>query len=207
MNWALAAVILAVIVVMASNASKIPWLNKMRRLQTGSDMVDWMAPDGVVEKVKQDYMLVFDWMQSSPVMPFPQQWRSAPEYLTGAFLRRYQQLLIRQRSERDVLCYGVLRADHDLEVRGFSADGSRCWLTDSQSGRRIATYAADTHERVLTQDMGGGTMVMQMRYDSDHNRWKIEALIQELPTGWERRRKLTLSAEHSPFSRRIGRDS
>jgi hypothetical protein len=207
MIWALAAIILAVIILMASNAGKLPWLNKMRRLQTGSDMVDWMAPDGVVQKVKLDYMLGVEWMQSSPVMPFPQQWRGAPEYLTGAFLRRYQQILIRQRNERAPLCYGVLRADHDLDVRGFSADGSRCWLIDHQSGRRIATYQTESHERLHTQDMGDGAVVMQMRYDSDHHRWKIEALIQELPTGWERRKKLSLSPEHLALPRRLGRDS
>lgn len=207
MIWALAAIILAVIILMASNASRVPWLNKMRRLQTGSDMVDWMAPDGVVQKVRSDYLLAIDWMQSSPVMPFPQQWRTAPDHLTGAFLRRYQQILIRQRSERAPLCYGVLRADHDLDVRGFSADGSRCWLIDHQSGRRIATYRSETHERFLTQDMGDGSVVMQMRYDNDQHRWKIEALIQELPTGWARRKKLSVSPEHIALPRRVGRDS
>jgi hypothetical protein len=207
MWWALAAISLAVIILMASNASKIPWLNKMRRLQNGSDAVDWMAPDGVVQKVKTDYMLAVEWMQSSPVMPFPQQWRGAPEYLTGAFLRRYQQILIRQRSDRDPLCYGVLRADHDLDVRGFSADGSRALLIDNQSGRRIATYRSETHERFLTQDMGDGAVVMQLRYDADQNRWKIETLIQELPIGWERRRKLSLTTELPPLPRRMGRDS
>ncbi len=207
MIWALAAIILAVIVLMASNPSKVPWLNKMRRLQTGSAMIDWMAPDGVVNKVKTDYLVAMEWMQSSPVMPFPHHWRSAPDYLSGAFLCRYQQVLIRQRSERDRLFYGVLRADHDVNIQGFSADGGRCWLIDHQSGRRIATYKCDTHERIMTQDMGDGAVVMQMRYDGEHHRWKIEALVQELPTGWDRRRKLSLSPEHTPLPRPLGRDS
>jgi hypothetical protein len=207
MGWALAAVFLAVVVLMASNsARKLPWKDKMRRLREGGDLADWMAPEGVVQHVTRDYLNAVEWMQNSPSLPWTHQWRSATAVFAGGFLRRYQQLLLRQRSERGNLFYGVLRADHDIDVRGFSADGLRCWLIDRQQGRRIATYSHEHHERVTTQDLGDGAVVMQLLYHPEEDCWKIEALIQELPPGWQQRKKLHISPEHTDYPRRIGRD-
>lgn len=208
MGWALAAIFLAVVVLMASNsARKLPWKDKMRRLREGGDLADWMAPEGVVQQVTRDYLSAVEWMQNSPSLPWTHQWRSGTSVFAGGFLRRYQQLLLRQRGERGSLFYGVLRADHTVEVRGFSADGLRCWLIDRQTGRRIATYSHEHHERLTTQDMGDGAVVMQLLYHPDEDCWKIESLIQELPPGWQQRKKLTITPEHIEFSRRIGRDS
>jgi hypothetical protein len=193
---------------MATNsARKLPWTNKMRRLRSSGEASDWMAPEQVVARVQHDYLAALEWMQESHTHPWTHQWRGAAERLAGGFLRRYHHLLLRQRSEREPLMYGVLRADHTLEVRGFSEDGRHCWIIDHQSGRRIATYTVENHERLNTQDMGDGAVVMQMIYDPDVARWKIESLVQELPLGWQQRRKLKLSPEHLPLPKRIGRDN
>lgn len=207
MHWALAAMILTVVLLMASNsARKLPWINKMRRLRTGSASTDWMAPEHVVEEVQADYLAALDWLQNSQTLPFPQHWRQAADWLAGPFLRRYQQLLLRQRSDRSVPIYGVLRADHQLEVRGFSKDGRRCWLIDRQHDRRMATYDRRTHERLVTQDMGSGAMVIVMVYAPEDSRWKFEAQIQQLPQGWERRQHFAFVSEQEALPRSIGRD-
>jgi hypothetical protein len=43
-------------------------------------------------------------------------------------------------------------------------------------------------------------------YHPEEDCWKIEALIQELPPGWQQRKKLHISPEHTDYPRRIGRD-
>jgi hypothetical protein len=193
---------------MASGSTrKIPWTNQMRRLHGESAFADWMAPESVVQTVQTDYLNAVSWMHDSPALPWTHQWRNAANYLAGQFLRRYQNILLRQRSERPSPCYGVLRGDHDVRVRGFSADGRRSWLIDIQTGRRIATYTSETHERVVTQDMGDGAVVVQMLYEPEASRWKIEAIIQELPVSWQQHRKITLTPEHPALRQRIGRDS
>ncbi len=207
MHWALAAIILTVVILMASNnARKLPWINKMRRLRTGSACADWMAPEHVVQKVQADYLGAVDWLQNSQALPFAHHWRQATDWLAGPFLRRYQQLLLRQRSDRSAPFYGVLRADHQLEVRGFSQDGRRCWLIDRQRDRRMATYDMRTHERLVTQDMGSGAMVIVLVFTPEDSRWKFEAQVQQLPQGWERGQHLALVSEHEALPRRIGRD-
>ncbi len=205
--WAAPAVEM-VVVMPANNARRLPWINKMRRLHSGSLRADWMAPDHVVQKVEKDYLAAVEWMQDSPILSWAQQWRIAVEMLAGPYLRRYQHLLLLQRSERPTPVYGVLRADHTLEVRGFSEDGRRCWLIDHQFDRRMATYDAQTHERIVTQDLGDSALVICLLYDLADDRWKPEALIQELPSGWKNRRaKLALVPELTTSVRRIGRDA
>ena len=180
----------------------------MRRLRSGNLRADWMAPDHVVQKVEKDYLTAVEWLQDSPILSWAQQWRVAPDLLAGPYLRRFQHLLLRQRSDRPSPVYGVLRADHALEVRGFSEDGRRCWLIDHQFDRRMATYDVRTHERIVTQDLGDSALVMCLLYDTEDERWKPESLIQELPTGWNsRRNKIALVPELTDSTQRIGRDA
>jgi hypothetical protein len=192
---------------MSNSARKLPWINKMRRLRTAEARAAWMAPEHVVQRVQTDYMTAVEWLQASPTLTWAQQWSGAADIMIGPSLRRFQQILLRQRSERSTPCYGILRADHALDVRGFSEDGRRCWLIDSQTGRRIATYDANTHDRLVTQDMGDGALVYCLYYDTQDDRWKIESLVQELPAGWASRKMLQLTAEPPAIPRRIGRDA
>jgi hypothetical protein len=209
MWWALAAVTIMVVILMMSNsARKLPWNNKMRRLRAGEPRAEWMAPEHVVQQVQADYLAALQWMQESPSQPWAKQWSGASAVMVGPFLRRYQNLLLNQRGERSAPCYGILRADHRLDVRGFSQDGRRCWLIDQQMGRRIATYNAQTHQRGVTQDMGDGAVVVALFYDARDERWKLETLVQELPAGWGTSRKLLDVVPNSPvIPRRIGRDN
>ena len=104
---------------------------------------------------------------------------------------------------------GVLRSDHRLEVRRFSEDGERCLLVDHQTQRRMATYHTRTGQRAVTQDLGDATVVYSMIYDPSDVRWKIDAFVQELPAGWERRRNAKSLVEVDELSPRdsSGRDS
>jgi hypothetical protein len=208
MHWALAAVMITVVLLMMSNsARKLPWIHLMRRLRTSESQAAWMAPEHVVEKAQNDYMAAVEWLQDSPLLTWAQQWSGSPDLLIGPFLRRYQQILLRQRSERAAPCYGILRADHALDVRGFSEDGRRCWLIDTQHDRRIATYDADTHARLVTQDLGSACLVYCLFYDTRDDRWKIETLVQELPLGWNQRKHIHMTEVASAIPTRIGRDA
>ena len=188
MIWAL---ILCFLVMMAwlalRGTSAIPWGRKLRRLRAGvAQKAEWMAPDEVIEQVRRDYLRVVEWLESAPFLDHPQ--HRAPEYLTSDYLRRYHRLLtIPARFS------GVLIAQHHILVRHFAEDRMQCLVIDGQSQRHLLTY--DERENILlnTQAFDDGTLVCSMVYDSILRRWKLAALIQELPAGWN----------DSPHSRRI----
>ncbi len=201
MIWAFVIILIAIVVIMTlSNA--VPWANRMRRLRNGK--TEWMAPDDVIEQVREQYLEAINWLNESMLMSWTQQLTAASAYLGGSFLRRYRNLLLSQRSARGVQLTGVLRADHNVEVRQFSENGGFCLVVDQQTQRRMATYNRRTQERLHTQDMGDGVVVYAMLYDSKDGRWKIGGYIQELPAGW-RTRPLVQEAS-LPVLGDIGRD-
>jgi hypothetical protein len=104
-------------------------------------------------------------------------------------------------------CYGVLRADHLVQVRQFSDDGERCLVIDRQMQRRMATYNTRTRSRVSTQDLGSGAVLYAMVYVAKERRWKIDSLIQELPIGWGSHHTQPRIQEHASLPEAIGRDS
>ncbi|HVU11972.1 MAG TPA: hypothetical protein VHD90_11875, partial [Phototrophicaceae bacterium] len=170
MTWAFVIILIAIVVIMTlSNA--VPWANRMRRLRKGK--TEWMAPDDVIEQVREQYLEAINWLNESMLMSWTQQLTAASAYLSGSFLRRYRNLLLSQRSARGVQLTGVLRADHNVEVRQFSENGGFCLVVDHQTQRRMATYNHRTQERLHTQDMGDGVVVYAMLYDSKEGRWKI----------------------------------
>jgi hypothetical protein len=162
---------------------KVPWARRMRRLHPG-DPAEWMAPGDVVNQVRAAYLRGLEWLGESQFWPRGQQLQVASHYLAGEALKQYQAALLSAPKARFV---GVLRADHEIEVRHFSEGGEHCLLLDCQTGRRMATYNVVTRDRVMTQDMGSGALVYRMAYDVRDRQWKVERFIQELPTGWERR--------------------
>jgi hypothetical protein len=154
----------------------------MRRVKAGStEKHEWMAPDEVVDKVRSDYMTATRWLGDNVLSSWQQQWMLAPYYMSGLFLKRFQTLVTQYRAGRMPRAVGVLRADHAVTVRSFSEDGERCAVIDRQTLRRMATYESRTHARVMTQDLGDGVVVYQMRFDANDNRWKLDEFMQELP--------------------------
>ncbi len=182
MVWALVFVLLVVIMVMALNNSEpIPWLGKLKRLHAGvAHRAEWMAPEEVVVQVRGDYLAAVDWLHASAMDDPSQMYAQASRYLDGVYLRRLQTLL----AGGNQRFTGVLRADHQVQVRHFSEDGRRCLVIDCQTQRRMATYDRRHDLRLHTQDLGDGAVVYQMVYDVNDQRWKIEAYVQELPAGW-----------------------
>lgn len=180
-------VVLAAIVLMLSLSGKgqVPWSNKLRRVNAGvARKAEWMAPDDVIQQVGSDYLAAIRWLQESAMLSWSQQSAGAAVYLTGDALQRQQKLLAQYRRSRAPYCLGVLRCDHQIEVRLFSEEGERCLVVDCQSQRRMATYDHQSQRRLHTQDLGDGAVVYQMLYDNNTKRWKIEKFIQELPLGW-----------------------
>jgi hypothetical protein len=189
MIWALVIIFLAIVVIMSlNNSGRIPWGDKMRRVNAGvAHQAEWMAPETVVQQVRAHYLEAVNWLHESASLSWAQQWSAASDYLGGAYLRRYRNLLLTQRDNRIVQFSGVLRADHVVEARQFSQSGGTCLIIDQQSQRRMATYNRRTQERLHTQDLGDGAVVYLMLYDAKDSRWKIGSLVQELPAGWRTR--------------------
>ncbi|NDJ62557.1 MAG: hypothetical protein GYB67_15625 [Chloroflexi bacterium] len=150
-----------------------------------ASQAEWMAPDDVVNQVITHYLEAINWLHESTWLPRVKQFTLAPVYLTGKHLKRHQHLIASYRPSDGPEIAGVLRADHQVEVRRFSPGGETCLVIDHQRQRRMATYDARTKTRVHTQDLGDGVIVYRMAYEARGNRWKIDAFIQELPLGWE----------------------
>ncbi len=206
MIWALVIIFLATVVIMSlNNSGRIPWCDKMRRLNAGvAHQAEWMAPDAVVQQVRAHYLEAINWLHESALLSWAQQWSSASDYLAGNYLKRFRNLLLTQRDSKTVQFSGILRADHVVEARQFSETGGTCLIVDHQSQRRMATYNRRTQERLHTQDLGDGAVVVVMLYDARDGRWKIGSFIQELPVGWRTR---PLIQELSSLPGAIGRDS
>jgi hypothetical protein len=207
MIWALLVALLVIIVFMfVGSARQVPWGKRLRRVHAGvAGKAEWMAPENVVEAVSRDYLAAMRWLQESVLGHWTHQWSTAPSFLSGAYLRRYQAILMDYRARGAPRCVGVLRADHHIDVRHFSEDGQQCLVIDHQAGRRMATYDSRTLERLHTQDLGDSTVVYQMRYDTEEQRWKIDNFVQELPLGWGSRTRHIRLLSTLPAA--VGRDN
>ncbi len=185
-SLALFIVFLLVIVLMSMyGKSRVPWAAQLRRLHAGvSEKAEWMAPDTVIQQVRSDYLLALDWLHDSALKNWTHRWTYAPLYLSGAYLKAHQLNLQQQRQITGFRGEGVLRADHNVDIRYFSEDGERCLVVDSQTQRRMATYDPVTRARLHTQDLGDCAVVYRMNYDTRSQRWKIESFVQQLPSGW-----------------------
>jgi hypothetical protein len=156
----------------------VTWGRKLRRLHPGvAHQAEWMAPDDVVEQVRRDYLQVVEWLESAPFLDHPR--HRAPDYLTGDYLRRYFRL-----THVPSRFSGTLIAHHNILVRHFSDDGTECFVIDAQSERQMLTYDERNNILLHTQALDDGTLVCRMLYDPLLRRWKLEAIIQALPSGW-----------------------
>ncbi len=166
--------------------------------------MEWIALDTVVSQVCSDYLKAQEWLQDSALKDWVHRWTYAPLYLSGGYLRRYQQELRRERRQGAPDCTGVLRVAHQVTARHFSEDGERCLVIDHQTQRRMATYSTRSRERLHTQDVGECAMVYQMIYDARNRRWKIDSFVQQLPSGWDNPKlsqRIVLQA-HLPAAKR-----
>lgn len=191
MTWAiLLAIIVVVVIVSVSGRQRVPWANKLHRMNPGvASKAEWIAPQNVRQCVYEDYTAAIKWMHENMLDDWTQQWSDAPLYLTGRALHRHQEILKRYRMGRLPRYVGVMRCTHQVEVRHFSEDGERCVVVDYQVGRRVATYDRQENTRVMTQDLGDGAVVYEMHFDKQTKRWQIATFIQELPSGWSRRNR------------------
>ena len=209
MTWVLLLMIGAIVVLMSLNGrGQVPWGNKMRRLHAGvARKAEWMAPDEVVAQVRSDYLSASRWLHDTVLSGWSQQWSTAPLYLSGPLLKRFQTVLMQHQNARGPRVIGVLRADHQVAIRCFSEDGEHCLVVDQQSQRRMATYDLRRHVRVLTQDLGDGAVVYGMTYDAVDRRWKVSEFVQELPMGWTRLRSSKRIRELAAIPTTVGRDN
>jgi len=191
-----------------SSGGRVPWFNRLRLVNlSNGDQGEWMAPDDIVEHVRQDFQSAIDWLHNSSLSTWSRRWAMSSFHLDGAFLKQYQRSLMLERATGRQRLVGVLRTDHQITVRAFSPAGDRCLAIDRQLQRRMATYDMQSRQRIQTQDLGDRAFVYEMVYDGRAQRWKINAFIQELPACWEQHMAsahLQLVA-HLPTA--VGRDS
>lgn len=190
------------VLVYFSRSAIVPWLHQMNRLNPGVvNKAEWMAPPQVLEAVKKDYIAFYTYA----TITLPQGWntylRDLNHYLCDEMLTSQRDSLdTRLRQDRGRV-YDILRANHRLEVRHFSADGLSCVVVDYQTERRLATYEYWRKYRVHTQDIGSATLVYQMKYDQRAMRWKIATYIQTLPPGITQTASLEIQLPHT-----VGKD-
>lgn len=189
MTWAILLMLVVIVGVMSlSGRRQVPWAHRMQRVNAGARFrSEWMAPDTVRRRVHEDFLAAMRWLPESMLHDWSRQWNTAPHFLSGAMLKRHQEILKRYQLGKVPRYTGVLRSTHQVEVRHFSDDGERCLVIDRQTARRMATYDYRTGQRIMTQDLGDGVVVYEMAYDKHANCWKIDRTIQELPAGWSSR--------------------
>ncbi len=185
-TWVMIFVLLAlsVTIILTTHNGSVPWLADMRRLNPGArHRAEWVAPPNVLQTVEQDYLDFIEYGAER----LPQGWvaymRDLDDYLCGEMLREQRASLTQRLKHDRGRVIDVLRADHQIHVRHFSADGLRCILIDSQRAARLASYDYWTGQRIHTQDMGDRCFVYEMHYDLTRARWRIARYIQQLPLG------------------------
>ncbi len=177
--------VLIVAVVMSGARRGVPWSAELRRMKAGvAQQAEWMAPDDVVEQVRTHYIEATNWLQDSAFLTWQDQRDYCTAYLAGKYLQQYRERVEHLRAGKTPTLVGVLRADHHVDVRQFNETGEQCYIVDSQTARRMATYQLPQVARLHTQDLGESTLVFRMCYDLADKRWKIAELVQELPRGW-----------------------
>lgn len=208
MTLLLLLVLSAVVVIMTINGrGQVPWSKNMRRVHAGvARRAEWMATDEVVQQVKADYLEAVRWMHDHMLTDIRHSYQAASMYMLGSYLQQFRARIAADITQRHVRFVGVLRADHHIIVRHFTENGESCLIIDQQTQRRMATYRASTHERLMTQDMGECALVYRMTYDLEAGRWKIADFVQELPVGWNKRRTAPRIREMSILPGIIGRD-
>lgn len=186
MIWVTLIAFLIVITLMTLIGSEtLPWVSKLKRVNAGvAQRAEWIAPSYVLMCVRSDYLGAMNWLQASGFHTWDEQSEHAPGHLSGPCLERHLEILKRQHTSPPNRYTGMLHCHHDVQVRHFSEDGTRCLLLDHQSDRRIETFDTKDGKHLTTQALADGTVVYEMAYDRQANRWKINRYIQELPIGW-----------------------
>ncbi|KXK17894.1 MAG: hypothetical protein UZ15_CFX003002390 [Chloroflexi bacterium OLB15] len=199
----------------------LPWAKLMRRIprpvqddaerwlpgEMEEATFEWMAPSDVVETVMRRYTEAHLWLEVASQHFQNTRWREAARhFLSGSCLQQFTSALKSAR-ESDVQIVDVLRGEHKLAVRYFSAGGDTCLLSDTQSDRRMAIYRLHGGERIGTQDLGSSTVVYLMRFSTADARWKIDACVQDLPHAEFRRGNSLRVFERTPLPFPAGRDS
>ncbi len=174
-------VCISLVILAAMSERPVSWARRLKRVRAGSAQSEWIAPEDVLKRVRGDYMESVHWLQDTAITQSGRE--RASRYLTGEMLSQFTEQ-IAFRDESLPLFEGVLRAGHTVQVHHFAETGDVCLVIDSQSQRRLATYTTASHERLHTQDMGQATLVYQMVYDRQADRWKVASFIQKLPAGW-----------------------
>lgn len=195
----------------SSNSRRVPWGDQMRRVaENPAAVIDWMAPAEVVEDVIAQYLHAIRWLYECERLYSPQVLiNGAAKVAIEDFLLDMRIGLMQRSSGKADMVYGVLRADHRVEICGFNAVGDTCYLIDHQTDRRMATYRRTTHERIHTQNLGASALVFRMRYFAQEGRWKISRFEQQLPPGYAARwNEQVMPVERLPeFIDFIGRDA
>jgi hypothetical protein len=160
----------------------VTWANHLERLNPGAGkQAEWMAPPGVVRAVKRDYLAALAWLAEA-ACDWGMLALELERYATGAFHKRQRAALSLLVEAPGPRVASVQTAKHSLAVRHFSPDGLRCLVVDRQTARSLSTLHYWSGKLIHRQRLPAAACVWQMAYDRGAKRWKIERLVQILPT-------------------------
>lgn len=180
----LAVLLLIAVLVVTSQDGIVPWIDDLERHNAGvARRAEWLAPSSIAEQVKHDYLAFYDFAAEALADNWVRYLHGMEEYLAGEMLHEQRDSLrLRLQHDRGRVT-GILRANHSLSVRNFSADGLQCMLIDVVSDQRMATYDYWGGERLHTQDLGDAVCVYQMVYSQHYRRWRIAKHVQSMYRG------------------------
>lgn len=129
----------------------------------------WMAPSQVVAQVRQDYADI-DAYHRTHIFD------SNPQDLKRFYVEPLLDIVMR--SEQEDEQKGEARGDAklvrpQLQILGFSADGSQVQVAEEMHGETIPIYNRSTHQLIRVEHLPVGVAISTLVYDPADRRWKV----------------------------------
>jgi hypothetical protein len=152
----------------SNSKSTVPWtVTKM--VDTQLNRPYWMAPPDVVDQVRRDYQAIDDYHREHI-------FNSTSEDMKRFFVEPMLQITLK--SQQDEASHGEARGEPelvhpDLQILGFSADGSKVQVAQEVHGETIPVYQLSTHQLIRIEHLPVGAAVSTLVYDSMEQHWKM----------------------------------
>lgn len=129
----------------------------------------WMAPPDVVAQVRQDYQAIDDYHREHI-------FDISPDDLKQFFVEPLLHTV--EGSERDEEAHGEARGEPklvrpELQILGFSADGSQVQIAQEMHGETLPVYNRTTHQLIRVEHLPVGVVIATLVYDASDQRWKV----------------------------------
>jgi hypothetical protein len=129
----------------------------------------WMAPTDVVAQVRQDYQAIDNYHRQHI---FDGSAEDLKQFFVEPLLHTIEE------SQRDEEAHGEARGEPnlvrpELQILGFSADGSEVQVAQEMHGETVPVYNRTTHQLIRVEHLPVGVTVATLVYDGSDQRWKM----------------------------------